>query len=93
MPNVKGKKYPYTPAGMLAANKAKRGMGQGMSKPMSPMSPMRPMARPMARPMRPMPRPLNPRTANPFRKKGSGGARRMSTPGMGNMLKGKGRGY
>ena len=29
MPNVKGKKYPYTKEGMAAANKARRGYKQG----------------------------------------------------------------
>ena len=29
MPNVKGKKYPYTKEGIAAANKARRGYKQG----------------------------------------------------------------
>ena len=90
MPNVKGKKYPYTPAGMLAANKAKKQLGQPMSRPMSrPMDgPMgKPMSRPMARPMnRPMPGQMGPK---PLRKTGSGGSRRMGTPSPSKIMGGK----
>ena len=92
MPNVKGKQYPYTPAGMLAASKASRGMNSRPSmQPRQPMPSRPPMqGRP---PMQNRPRPMGSGRPNPLRKKGSGGARQMSTPGMGNMLKGKGRGY
>ena len=130
MPNVKGKQYPYTPAGMLAASKASRGTNQRKPFPGRPgnsinqrgvrpsngpglpppdprllqpqprrgggLPSQRPPVGPGMRPGRPRPvgpRPVRPGMSNPFRKKGSGGARQMSTPGMGNMLKGKGRGY
>jgi hypothetical protein len=59
MPNVNGKKYPYTPAGMKAARQARpmavkrAGARQGASMGLSPARPMaggrgRRMARPMA---------------------------------------------
>ena len=91
MPNVKGKKYPYTPSGMLAARRAQRQSGQPMAQPnvRRPMArPIgRPMARPMARPMnRPMPGQMGPK---PLRKTGSGGSRRMGTPSPSKIMGGK----
>jgi len=134
MPNVKGKQYPYTPAGMLAASKARRGLNERSPFPVRPgnsinqrgvrpsngpglpppdprllrpqprrgggLPPQRPLVGPgmgprprLSKPRPVGPRPVRPGMPNPFRKKGSGGSRQMSTPGMGNMLKGKGRGY
>lgn len=69
MPNVGGKKFPYTPQGMAAASRARRPRANAVKRPMTrPMaqSPMvqrpmvqRPMAGPMGRPMgRPMARPM-----------------------------------
>ena len=89
MPNVKGKKYPYTPAGMLAANRARKSSGQPISKPMTrPMA--RPMARPMVSPMRPM-RPMVKPMGRPMRKpvENRGGARRMGTPSLGRVMTGR----
>ena len=91
MPNVKGKQYPYTPSGMLAARRAQRQSGQPMAQP----NVRRPMARPMARPMgRPMARPMNrpmpgQMGPKPLRKTGSGGSRRMGTPSPSKIMGGK----
>jgi len=60
MPNVGGKKFPYTPRGMAMASRARRPR---------PMAVKRPMARPMGRPMgRPMARPLGRPMARPMRR-------------------------
>ena len=91
MPNVKGKQYPYTPSGMLAAKRAQRQSGQPMAQP----NVRRPMARPMGRPMgRPMARPMNrpipgQMGPKPLRKTGSGGSRRMGTPSPSKIMGGK----
>lgn len=50
MPNVGGKKYPYTPRGMAMARRAAR--SRPMARPMARRA--SPMARPMARRGRPM---------------------------------------
>jgi hypothetical protein len=52
MPNVGGKKYPYTPRGMAMARRAAR---------------PRPTARPMARPMARRANPMMARRARPMR--------------------------
>ena len=103
MPNVKGKQYPYTPSGMLAAKRAQRQSGQPMAQPNVRRPMVRPMARPMVRPMvkpmvkpmgRPMARPMNrpipgQMGPKPLRKTGSGGSRRMGTPSPSKIMGGK----
>jgi hypothetical protein len=56
MPNVGGKKYPYTPRGMAMARRAAR-----------PRPTARPTARPMARPMARRANPMMARRARPMR--------------------------
>tara|TARA_R110002050_G_scaffold269980_1_gene412850 strand:+ start:85 stop:276 length:192 start_codon:yes stop_codon:yes gene_type:complete len=58
MPNVGGKKFPYTPKGKAAASRARKPRANAVkrARPMAAQRPAAPMARPMAQ--RPMGRPM-----------------------------------